>query len=90
MERPVEHGIGQSARAFVSSGVRHAQFAFVVLVAIGGVFTAGVFTAGAKSNKAIEIEIQRIKENAAAEIAQLQAEAGRARAKAIQETRENS
>jgi hypothetical protein len=40
--------------------------------------------------KAIEIEIQRIKENAAAEIAQLQAEAGRARAKAIQETRENS
>jgi hypothetical protein len=88
MERPVEHGIGQSARAFVSSGVRHAQFAFVVLVAIGGVFTAGAKSNN--TNKAIEIEIQRIKENAAAEIAQLQAEAGRARAKAIQETRENS
>jgi hypothetical protein len=86
MEGPVEQGFRQSARTFLSSGGKHAQFIVVVLtlVAFG---TGGAFALGSRLRSLeAEAELRRTQVEAMKET--LRAEVGRARAEAIQETSE--
>jgi hypothetical protein len=90
MEGPVEQGFRQSARTFLSSGGKHAQFIGVVLTLVafgtGGAFALGSRFKSLKAATSAEAELRRTQVEALK--ATLRAEVGRARAEAIQETSE--
>jgi hypothetical protein len=86
MEGPVEQGFRQSARTFLSSGRKQAQFIGVVLVAFGGAFALGSRLKSLEAAASAEAELRRTQVEALKET--LQAQVGRARAEAIQETSE--
>jgi hypothetical protein len=119
MEGPVEQGFRQSARTFLSSGGKHAQFIGVVLVAFGGAFALSSRIKSLEAAASAEAELRRTSLEAQAELRRtileaeaelrrtsleaeaelrrtqvealketLQAQVGRARAEAIQETSE--
>jgi hypothetical protein len=90
MEGPVEQGFRQSARTFLSSGGKHAQFIGVVLVAFGGAFALGSRIKSLEAAASAEAELRRTSLEAQAELRrtslEAQAELRRTQVEALKET----